>query len=118
MRTENVMTTHRTRTVLTGAVGVGLTLGGLALGVAALAGSSAQQVTDNAESGASVWTNTQGVNTVGTVGIPFIDILPGDADGNTVVESPAPSIAIPEGPGNTIVWFPGGAIVTGSTFVF
>ena len=59
-----------------------------------------------------------GGSTVGTVGIPSIDILPGDTDGPTVVESPVPSIAVPDGPGNTIVWFPGGAIVTGSTFIF
>jgi hypothetical protein len=122
------MTTQRTRTVSGRAVGVGLATGALALGVAALAGSSAQHVTDNAQLGDSVWTNTQGVSTVGTVGIPTVDIptvgipsfdiLPGDADGNTVVESPGPSIAVTDDPGNTIVWFPGGAIVTGSTFVF
>lgn len=112
------MTTQRTRTVSGRAVGVGLATGALALGVAALAGSSAQHVTDNAQLGDSVWTNTQGVSTVGTVGIPSFDILPGDTDGKTVVESPGPSIAVTDDPGNTIVWFPGGAIVTGSTFVF
>jgi len=115
------MTTQKTRTLTGRAVGVGLAAGALALGVAALAGSSAQHVTDNAQLGDSVWVNTQGVNTVGTVGtvgVPSFDILPGDTDGNTVLESPGPSIAVTDEPGNTIVWFPGGAIVTGSTFVF
>jgi len=102
-------------------VGAGLLLGGAALSAVLLTGAQAQHETDNAQLGESVWVNTQGVNTVGTVGTTSLDILPGDTVGNTVVTSPGPSIAVTVGnaPGNTVVWFPGGAVVTvGSTFLF
>jgi hypothetical protein len=117
---QQVMKAQRRRTVISRAVGAGLVAGGLALGVAALAGSPAEHVTDNAQLGDSVWINTPGVSTVGTVGTTSLDILPGDTKGNTVVGLPGPSIAVTDGnaPGNTVIWFPGGAIVTGSTFAF
>src|SRR3954468_10408109 len=61
---QHAMKTRRKRTVGR-AVGAGLVAGGLALGVAACAGSPAQHETDNAhlEDGAGI--NTQRVNTVG-----------------------------------------------------
>ena len=102
-------------------VGAGPLLGGVAVGAVLLSGTQAHHETDNALLGDSVWVNTQGVNTVGTVGVTSLDILPGETVGNTVVTSPGPSIASTDGsgPGNTIVWFPGGAVVTvGSTFLF
>jgi hypothetical protein len=105
-------------------VGAALVAAGAALSVVALAGSPSQHVTDNANLEHWVWVNTHGdntVSTVGTVGIPNIDVLPGDTVGSTVIGSPYPSINVTGGnsPGNTIVWFPGGAIVANSsTFVY
>jgi len=115
------MRKHSKFAVIGRVVGAGSLLGGVAVGAVLLSGAHAQHEADNAQLGDSVWVNTQGVNTVGTVGVTSLDIVPGDTVGNTVVTSPGPSIASTDGsgPGNTIVWFPGGAVVTvGSTFLF
>ncbi len=110
------MKTQRERTVIR-AVGAGLVIGGAALSAVLLAGAQAPHVADNAQLEEWVWINTDGVN---TVGITPVDTLPSDTIGKTVVGLPGPTITVTDGntPGNTIVWFPGGAIVTGSTVVF
>jgi hypothetical protein len=146
------MKTQRKRNV-SRAVGAGLVAGGLALGLAACAGSPAQHETDKAHLEDGVWVNTQGVNTVGQTSVNTTsgnttsgntvsgntagntvsgntagntvagntagNTVAGKTAGNTVVGLPGvPSIAVPDvnAPGNTIVWFPGGSVVTG-TFV-
>ena len=133
------MKTQRKRTV-SRAVGAGLVAGGLALGVAACAGSPAQHETDNANLEDGVWINTQGLNTVGQTSVNTTsgnttsgntvsgntagntvsgntagNTVAGKTTGNTVVGLPGvPSITVPDvnAPGNTIVWFPGGSVVT------
>jgi hypothetical protein len=118
---ENVMKTQSKRAAVSRVAGVGLVIGGAALGLVVLTGSPDKHATDNAQLGNSVWIDTHGVS---TVGVTSVDLFPGDTvagfPGDTVAGFPGPSIAVTDGnaPGNTVIWFPGGAIVTGSTFVF
>jgi hypothetical protein len=142
---QHAMKTPRKRTVTSRALGAGLVIGGAALSAVLLTGAQAPQVSANAHLGDRLWINTDDVTTVGTtsanplpvdgrgntiVGLPGFTIvgLPGpsvaipnpNAPANTVVGLPGvPSIGLPggNGPGNTFVWFPGGSVVTGSSFV-
>jgi hypothetical protein len=108
-----MMKAQSKRAAMSRVAGAGLVIGGAALGVAVLAGSPDKHPTDTAQLGNSVWIDTHDVS---TVGVTSVDLFPGDI----IPGFPDPSIAVTDGdaPGNTVIWFPGGAIVTGSTFVF
>ena len=98
------MKTQRKRTV-SRAVGAGLVAVGLALGVAACAGSPAQHETDNAPVEDGVWVNTDGVNTVGQTSA---NTTSGNTtSGNTVSGNTAGNTVSGNTAGNTVAGITG-----------
>jgi hypothetical protein len=115
---ENGMKTPSKRVVIGRVAGAGLVAGGLALGVAACAGSPAQHETDNAHLEDGVSINTQGVSTVGQTsgnttsgntvsGNTSGNTISGNTSGNTISGNTAGNTVSGKTAGNTVVGFPG-----------